>query len=451
MRILKLTMTNFRGIEELSLDFPETNVCVLAGENGAGKSSILDALAIVLSDVLLLAVGPLLGGHGETQETADAGRRMRLRNRESQAALFLFPQQLDVRIGQTAGSLEARLFHDATDAIWLHPFGLEPDAGFLSDIGEEGIGAIAHHLRKQIGSSTPISLPLMLHYPVGRYVSDLIGLWNQLPLDPDTVTVYEDALGTRHIDFGHFFGWFRYREDVENEKRLNTPEHRDRELQCVREAVSRMMPEFSEPRVRRLPPRLVIRKRVPASNEPLELDITQMSGGEKGLFALVGDLARRLAIANSDAEDPLAGDGVVLIDEIDLHLHPAWQRRIISRLTETFPNIQFIVTTHSPQVISEVKTESLFLLYDTPEGIKADGPLSYYGLDSNRILEELMEVSERPEPVRDRLAEYFNLIDLGKTDEAKKLRAKLEQEIARDEPEFAKADVIIRSREILGK
>ena len=92
-----------------------------------------------------------------------------------------------------------------------------------------------------------------------------------------------------------------------------------------------------------------------------ELVLNQLSDGEKNLLVMVADIARRLAIANPDpTKNALEGEGIILIDEIELHLHPQWQRDIIPRLTSTFPNCQFIVTTHSPQVLSNVKKENVF-------------------------------------------------------------------------------------------
>ena len=173
----------------------------------------------------------------------------------------------------------------------------------------------------------------------------------------------------------------------------------------------------------------------------------QLSDGEKGLLAMAGDLARRLAIANPGLPDPLQGEEIVLIDEIELHLHPKLQRKIIPSLKNTFPNCQFIITTHSPQVISEVK--SVYLLRSIPEGIIAE-PRRTFGQDSSRILEELMGVSDRPEDIKKRLRELFRLIDDGKITEAKRMQEELEKEIG-DDPEFASADMLIRSQEILAE
>ena len=86
---------------------------------------------------------------------------------------------------------------------------------------------------------------------------------------------------------------------------------------------------------------------------------------------MVGDLARRIAIANPALEDPLAGVGVVLIDEVDLHLHPGWQRHVVSALEETFPNCQFLVSTHSPQIVSHVAPERIWILERSTSGVSA--------------------------------------------------------------------------------
>lgn len=155
-----------------------------------------------------------------------------------------------------------------------------------------------------------------------------------------------------------------------------------------------MLEGFSKLRVRRSPLRMTINK------NGSELIINQLSDGEKCLLAMVGDIARRLAIANPGLENPLAGEGVVMIDEIELHLHPDWQRKIIPSLTRTFPNLQFIVTTHSPQIISHVQPDSIYLLESTPEGIVAKRPESSFGRDINRILEDIMGVGARPPEIK---------------------------------------------------
>jgi predicted ATP-binding protein involved in virulence len=120
-------------------------------------------------------------------------------------------------------------------------------------------------------------------------------------------------------------------------------------------------------------------------------------------------------------------------------------------LTRTFPNCQFIITTHSPQVLSHVKPDSIYLLQATPDGIIAEQPENSFGRDSNQILEDLMGVSERPQEIKDNLRDLFRLIDQGHLDSAKQLRQNLADEIGEDDPEFVRADVLIRRKEILNR
>jgi predicted ATP-binding protein involved in virulence len=288
------------------------------------------------------------------------------------------------------------------------------------------------------------NLPLAIYYPVNRAVLDI-------PLEiPEEhlfkqIDAYDQALTGVQIGFGSFFQWFRALEDLENEERRDEPDYRNRQLEAVRQAIYLLLFGFSNLRVRRSPLRMTINK------QGQELIINQLSDGEKGLLALAGDLARRLAIANPSLPDPLQGSGVVLIDEIELHLHPKWQREIIPALTRTFPNCQFIITTHSPQVISEVKPDGIYILERTDDGIVAMRPESSYGRDTNRILEDLMDTPERPQEIKESLLELFRLIAKGELDSARQLHQKIADKIGADEPELVGASVSIRRREILGR
>lgn len=234
-------------------------------------------------------------------------------------------------------------------------------------------------------------------------------------------------------------------EDLENEERRDEPEYRNPQLEAVRQAIGELLDGFSNLRVRRSPLRMTI------SKQGEELVINQLSHGEKGLLALAGDLARRLAIANPSLTNPLEGSGVVMIDEIELHLHPAWQHKVLPALTKIFPNCQFIVTTHSPIVVSHVHPQQIYLLNITPDGITATHPQSSFGRDVNRILEDEMGVPSRDENITAQLSELFQLIDQGDLVKAKQLRQQLADEIGADEPEFVKADVLIRRREVLNR
>ena len=172
----------------------------------------------------------------------------------------------------------------------------------------------------------------------------------------------------------------------------------------MRKAIETMIGDVSNLRIKRNPIRMVVDK----SGKEIRVDM--LSDGEKCTLALLGDLARRLILANPSAENPLEGEGIVLIDEIELHMHPTWQRRILHVLNEVFPNIQFIVTTHSPQVLGEVNNDydiiPLMLDKDS-NGIALTKIPRMDGYDSNMILEEYMETSSESE-VKKKLVKILN-------------------------------------------
>ena len=235
---------------------------------------------------------------------------------------------------------------------------------------------------------------------------------------------------------------------IKNEvERLNRALSNDqKELKIVTKTIEKFIPIYKNLRVTRIPtPRMLIEK----NNETLSLN--QLSDGEKNMIAMVGDIARRLSMANPSMDNPLEGDGIVMIDEVDLHLHPKWQRLIISKLVEVFPNTQFIVTTHSPQILSHVKAENIFLLKQEEDNISVTKPTESYGKSTNRQLEDILGVEARPLEIKKDLHKLFKLIQEMDLEGAKTLMNKLEDKIEGREPELVKANVLIQRKEILGK
>jgi predicted ATP-binding protein involved in virulence len=242
-------------------------------------------------------------------------------------------------------------------------------------------------------------------------------------------------------NFKEFFEWYRNREDLENEERKE-----DKQLSTVRKAISIFLGDVKPPKVyRRDPLRMVVVK------NGIELRIQQLSDGEKCLLAMIGDLARRLAIANPLRENPLEGDGVILIDEIDLHLHPTWQHNIIPQLIKTFPNCQFLISTHSPHVITHVHSDNLFVLQMKNGEITVEQPRESYGKSAEQILRNIMDLpNSRPDCVVKNLDKIYQLIDDKKLDEAKDTIALLQKEIA-DDTELFRASALIKRKELIGK
>jgi predicted ATP-binding protein involved in virulence len=199
------------------------------------------------------------------------------------------------------------------------------------------------------------------------------------------------------------------------------------------------MPGFSHLRVRRKP-----RLHMSIDKNGETLNVLQLSQGEKSLMALVGDIARRLAMMNPGLENPLHGDGIVLIDEVDMHLHPSWQRSIIQRLTNTFPNCQFILTTHSPLVISDYKD---VLVYSLDDGELTKIP-SQYGQDANTVLLNVMDTDIRNKTINKRLNDLLDLIQDKDLDQAKVLLGELESELPEQNMELTKARLLLRKQEL---
>jgi len=454
MKIKRLEIASFRGIDHLNLEFTQTEPTVFIGINGVGKTSVLDCVAILLS---WLTEGIQFNSESNKSESKQFGRLLYdpfpnlPKTIKGEGSYF---SQHDIKHNDERTQSQLTIIFDTTEFQWS--IGTKKSAEHIKQI--QSLEPVTNKMYSQWKSDSNANIPIAVYYPVNRAVIDIslerekepsflspILLENSESNSPKQIDAYEDSLKGVQIGFDSFFQWFKNLEDLENEERRDNPNYRDKQLEAVRQAISSLMPGFSNLRVRRSPKRMTLTK------QGQELLVNQLSDGEKCLLAMVGDLARRLAIASPGLEAPLQGAGVVLIDEIELHLHPAWQRRIIPELTEIFPNCQFIVTTHSPQVISNVKPNGIYILEATPGGIIANHPESSFGRDSNRILEDIMGVPERPQEIKEKILELFRLIDEGNLAEAKKKREHLAELIGVDEPEFARADVLMRRQEILNR
>jgi predicted ATP-binding protein involved in virulence len=443
MRIKQLRLKNFRGIKSLQLDFdPTQQIIVLVGINGVGKSSILDCISFLVKSYGLIA------------------------NDDSLKSIF---QDRDIHVGlqNTCNGLSV-VFNDM-ETCW----NIERAKGDTEAIN---LPAYTSELIKHIDSRCDLDSFVLVYYSASRratQIQDNTDAFNSsvfVSAKGNQNTIVIDGSPTIHnlvfntdessfgdssysldsstiIDFRGFTHWFQKLEDFENETRLSFNEkHRDIKLEATRKAIYSILGDgFSNLRMKRAIDKLTIHK----ANQEIELD--WLSDGERGLLALAGDLARRLAITYPDSANPLHEAGLVLIDEIELHLHPEWQRIIIQRLTQTFPGCQFIVTTHSPQVLSNVQPECIHILAIEDDNVVVKRPERSYGRDSNRILEDIMGVSKRPPEIEARILELFRIIHEGELDRAKDLIQDLATEIGIDEPELIRATSTIHRREVIGR
>ncbi|WP_161594192.1 AAA family ATPase [Paenibacillus sp. CFBP13512] len=410
MKIHNILIENFRGISRTELHL-EGKSSVLFGENGTGKSSVLDCLAIMLSRVAA----------GVSNNRAGAGRRQ-----------F---QESDIQIGYKVSQSQLNVKYNNSFYTWS--LSKNKDLRKTTIKKNNQLSMLVHNINEELEANSKANIPLSVYYPVNRAVLD-VPLRIRKKHFFDQISSYEGAL-TSGADFRVFFEWFRAQEDLENEIRVRTTKNYiDPLLNAVRKAIYSFLPGFTDIQVSRYPLRMIIHK----GNIPLE--VNQLSQGEKCMLAMVGDLARRLAIANPNLEEPLMGEGLVLIDEIELHLHPSWQRKILDILTTTFPNLQFIVTTHSPQVLGETKKMNTYILKWNENSISINKSESLYGRDTNRILEDYMDSNSRDKVIDDKIKELFKMITHKNLDKAVEIQNRLIEILGDEEPELIKADVILK-------
>lgn len=351
MKIKSIQLKGYRRFSDIKLDNLDPNLNLLIGVNGAGKSTILDATALLLSAFT-----------ARLSTTSSKGNRIAVN---------------DIKRGGSSSSLSLTLDNDV---VWTKKVSRKLDKDEESDFSK--LNEFTKPIRAQLDSGEPICLPIIVHYGVKRSVSDI-------PLKFPKVDYLSPALAYKNwIDskasYRDIFPWIRGEEDYENELIRENPDARVRSLVALREAMRNIFPEYTDMRVRRKPHLEVVLKK-----QGEELQLSQLSDGEKCYIALICDIVRRLTLANPDS-DILSGDGVVLIDEVDLHLHPSWEQDIMPKLHATFPNLQFIVSAHSPLVASNFNGQ----IYAVDNG-KVKMLPRLYGLDYSTILQDWMCTSPK--------------------------------------------------------
>lgn len=451
MEIQRVILNNVGLFENLEISLAPTeqnssNITVFVGNNGAGKTSILRALATSLS-WFTARLRTEKGSGNPIPEDA-------ILNTANAASIEI---EICDSFNAVGNSNQNESDHYFKWILAKNRKGRK--AQHTSNLNE--CTHLANLYRDALTRDDKTSLPLIAFYPVERVVLDIPlkirAKHTFLQLDG-----YDNSL-IQGVDFRRFFEWFREREDAENESGI--PEYilsqlrpiletnqdawqqlnelnasaRDRQLTAVRTAIHRFMPHMDNLRVRRKP-----RLHMAIDKNGETLNVAQLSQGEKSLMALVGDVARRLAMLNPALENPLAGDGIVLIDEVDLHLHPSWQRSLCNRLIETFPNCQFVLTTHSPLVISDCKN---VLVYTLADGEFRQLP-SQYGQDANTVLLDVMDTSIRNERINVKLNDLLDAIQNSKLTEAQQLLSKLTEELPTNHLELVKAELLLRKQRL---
>lgn len=434
MKLKKIELTNFRAFDHLSLELQE-DVNVLVALNGQGKTSILDAIAQGLGPMLTRL--PKISGIGTRNIDIKQDDTGKLRPYSRIA--------MELTNGTEWDLTEKRDQTKATTSSIPKPKRLKE----LHEYVDFFIDAF--------NDDQPYTLPIVAYYGTGRGVFDIPERRRSFQKSFSRFEALTDALHSR-VNFRRFFEWFYSMEDKE---RRGIQKNRDwdyklPELEAVRSVITGgnsirgLLPDFSNPRTEVTPLRFLVDwKRGDGHVDTFRIE--QLSDGFRTTLAMVMDIAGRMAEANPEAEDILATPGIVLIDEVDLHLHPEWQQRILPELQNIFPNIQWIVSTHSPQVLTTVEARCIYMIKNENGKSSAGSPAFSLGAQSSDALQDIQGVTLRPESsiqIVKELSRYKELVKDGaeESEEALKLRAKLDNWGKEHVPELMKIDMDIRLR-----
>lgn len=389
MRIDKLHIQNYRGFKEVTFQLnPHFNVFI--GDNGAGKTSVLDACKIMMS-------GFLQGINKYARYSIDdkSIRRVLL---EGQAR-----PQLPAVI-RASGFVNNQLVE------WIRKLGvpsLIPGYPIRDNI--EALKTIVEKMVKESRQTGKVSFPLLAYHGTGRLwvtVKDVAFFPNE---GEGIVNAYANCLSPGSNSEA-FLSWYKTYEDEV------TKFNRERDkvfFKAFKDAITAFVPQWTDMAYSHMKGDLIGLYK-DENGQQHELAYSQLSDGFRNAIGMVADIAYRCIQLNPHlgSEVIRETEGIVLIDEIDLHLHPNWQRRIVADLKKVFPKIQFIATTHSPFIIQSLQKDELFNL---DEVVTEEEPFKQSIED---IAESIMQVEEVPRSKQfnemlDVAAQYYNLLESG--------------------------------------
>ena len=410
MYIENLHLINYRSFEELRMSFHE-KLTVIVGGNGAGKTSIIEALAI--------ACGTFFLGLDNVKSASMKSTDARYTYYHIGSGLDS-QQQFPVSIF-AEGSVNGECLAWRRSLMSLGGKTTYGDANQLIRIAKE------YRLRLMEGDDSLI-LPIIAYYGTGR-------MWDYHREKPSEATRkssrtngYIDCLdGTANIKL--MLKWFQ-KMTVQKYQRYEQRKGVIPEYEAVCEAIARCFALATGYHDVKILYNMDINELevsyIDFQDRLIQLPLNQLSDGYKCTISLVADIAYRMAVLNPQLLNNVLSEtpGIVMIDEVDLHLHPEWQQHILGDLQNIFPNVQFIVSTHAPAIINTVQGESLRVLKDNQV---LGSPDETYGKDVNTIVRAIMGADERPRKVKDLFEAFYEAMDRQDLTEAEKILLQLEK------------------------
>lgn len=437
MRIDRLKLKNFRCYDELDIDF-DAKLTVIVGENGKGKTAIFDALAIALEPYLRAFAVP-----GRTILPKDV-RRVPIYGSDGRH-IDRMESKYPVEVCLEGEALGRKM---SCKRVLAADGELQEDACDLLENGAELRQAAARHEQAL--------LPAFAYYGTSR-------IW----VDSSLMAHYDKSLEEREIgyeeclepssSYNTFGKWFEHVSRCA----LAESQQGERDMQrnlLIQKAIQQAVDAcLASTGLHDLYYNFKLKTFVVSHPVTGEMVVDDLSDGFRSVLSMVADLAYRMVRLNPHLGERAVVDtpGLVLIDEIDMHLHPLWQQTVLLDLQKAFPNVQFVVTTHSPQVLGSVPADSIRVLMwgKQFEGVRR---VSFsMGATSAQILQDIQNVKPRSEhlPIVQSLKRYLELVSEDKWDtpEALKLRELLDKWSNGQEPALLRADMDIRMRQFRRK
>lgn len=426
MYISELKIKNYRKFDEYQVKF-DGQLSVLIGKNGSGKTSILEAVTV--------AVGTFFFG-------IDGVSAIGIKPDDAHNKYFLLGEDVDVQ-KQFPVEISAKGFVEDKEIQWSRM--LNSKGGKTTYVLAKEMTEISSQYQDRLmkGDSTLV-LPILAYYGTGRLWDDHREKWSEKFKENTRINGYTDCLDGR-ANIKLLLDWFKrmFIKNINNGKPTMT-------YLAVKEAMEncfRRLTGVEDVSVLVNPDTYGIEiKYSICENKKIQIPLEQLSDGYRCALSMIGDIAYRMATLNPQLEMNVLKKtpGIVMIDEVDLHLHPEWQQDILSDLTQTFPNVQFIVTTHAPAIINSAEEGSLLVLEeDYVDYLGADA----YGQDINTIVSAYMGSSVRPKEIQEKFDKFYSLLDEDRLSEAKDILNELRKKIDVNDTELTSCIVKMKLAE----
>ena len=414
MHLTQISIRNYRSIDNIELHL-KPGINILLGDNGVGKTSILEAIAVSLGGFL----GGITGASAKGIQQPD----IRIAKVPVAGASAKQPRCTPVELDCTAEV-------NNSTSRWIRY--RENELGGSKTKVKVVTNSIVNYART-LANDESSTLPLLAYLSVYRLTTPKradFGSALAKKLD-DRRCGYIGCLDTA-LDINAIRAWILKMEMAEFQKAQPIPEY-----EVFKKTVSSVMKQMSEldyePTVRwsRQFDDIVY---VEAGNE---LPISYLSAGYQSILWTSMNIAYRMALLNPEHNYAKETEGIVLIDELDMHLHPKWQWNILQALRETFPNIQFIIATHSPILVSSCKDGNIIRIDDNHKASPSDRA---YGYDIDDIAELILGSTGAPPHIKALRDQFETAINRGDISSAGQIYADMKNEYAEEELRFENFD-----------